>query len=106
MTKYFHSMYNNLLLPVVKISTVSKVSTAQLARFPNICQTGQHGHFHWIIFTKAIKLLPTLCIAPAHAIKFSAQFPETKAQMQKHIDKPNEYLICIKFKLHELYFRI
>ena len=37
MTKYFHSMYSNLLLPVVKISAVSEVSTAQLARFPDIC---------------------------------------------------------------------
>ena len=67
-----------IFLPVVKVCTVSQVCTAQLARLPDISQTRQHGHFHRIILTDAVKLLPTLCISPAHAIKFGAQFPEAK----------------------------
>lgn len=61
--------------PVVKVCTVSKVCTTQLARLPDISQTGQHGHFPGVIFTDAVKLLPALCVSPAHAVEFRAQFP-------------------------------
>lgn len=67
-----------IFLPVVKVCTVSKVCTTQLARLPDISQTGQHGHFPGVIFTDAVKLLPALCVSPAHAVEFRAQFPETK----------------------------
>lgn len=94
------SSYITLFLPVVKVRTVSEVPTAQLARFPDISETCQHGHLHRIVFTDAVKLLPTLRVPPAHAIKFHAQFPGRREQMQNVREKPNEYLSCAKLQFY------